>query len=57
MLQAQSEIELLKLTNEKDHDDSCNIVRLLDTFVHKNHQCIVFERLSINLYELLKKRG
>lgn len=27
---------------------------VLRTFVHKNHQCIVFELLSYNLYELLR---
>jgi serine/threonine protein kinase len=25
-----------------------------DTFMHHQHQCIVFELLSINLYELLR---
>ena len=29
-------------------------VRLLSAFVHRNHQCLVFEMLSLNLYELLK---
>jgi dual specificity protein kinase YAK1 len=32
-----------------------NIVRKLDFFEFKNHLCIVYEVLSINLYELLKK--
>ena len=26
-----------------------------DTFVYKNHLCIVFEMLSVNLYELIKQ--
>ena len=29
-------------------------VRLLTHFVYRNHQCLVFEMLSLNLYELLK---
>jgi predicted membrane protein len=29
-------------------------VRLLDQFMYRNHQCLVFEILSFNLYELLK---
>lgn len=29
-------------------------VQLLTTFMHKNHQCLVFEMLALNLYELLK---
>ena len=29
-------------------------VRLLTHFMYRNHQCLVFEMLSLNLYELLK---
>ncbi len=29
-------------------------VRLLTSFMYRNHQCLVFEMLSLNLYELLK---
>ena len=54
MLQAQTEIELLTLMAEEDRDDRCNIVRLLHQFIYRNHQCLVFEILSFNLYELLK---
>ncbi len=31
-----------------------NTVRLLTHFMYRNHQCLVFEMLSLNLYELLK---
>lgn len=42
--------------NEKyDPNDTKNIVRLLDCFQFKNHLCLVFELLNINLYELLKQ--
>jgi dual specificity tyrosine-phosphorylation-regulated kinase 1 len=54
MVQARTEIRLLKLVLEKDRMDDQNVVRLLDTFVYRNHQCLVFEMLSYNLYELLK---
>jgi len=54
MLQAQTEIELLTLMAEEDRYDRCNIVRLLHKFIFRNHQCLVFEILSYNLYELLK---
>jgi hypothetical protein len=30
-------------------------VQLKDHFMHRNHQCIVFELLADNLYELIKK--
>lgn len=32
----------------------CWIVRLETHFMYRNHQCLVFEMLSLNLYELLK---
>lgn len=32
----------------------CLSVRLLTHFMYRNHQCLVFEMLSLNLYELLK---
>ena len=54
LMQAKTEIGLLKHLNDNDEDDEHNIVRLLETFIFKNHQCIVFEMLSLNLYELLK---
>lgn len=52
--QAQTEINILEELAENDPEDSRNCVRLLDKFMHLNHQCIVFEMLSHNLYELLK---
>lgn len=54
MVQARTEIKLLELASQKDRADDQNIVRLLDTFVFRKHQCLVFEMLSYNLYELLK---
>jgi len=53
-MQAKTEIELLKEINEKDAEDKWSVVKLLDTFVHHNHQCLVFEMLSYNLYDLLR---
>lgn len=31
------------------------IVKLQNTFIHQGHQCLVFERLGITLYDLLRK--
>lgn len=31
------------------------IVQLRDAFMHQEHQCLVFERLNINLYEVSRK--
>jgi len=53
-LQARTEIELLEALKAADRDDANNLVRLLEHFVFRGHQCLVFELLSYNLYELLK---
>eukprot|EP01102_Stenamoeba_stenopodia_P008999 TRINITY_DN263_c0_g1_i2.p1 TRINITY_DN263_c0_g1~~TRINITY_DN263_c0_g1_i2.p1 ORF type:complete len:456 (+),score=75.83 TRINITY_DN263_c0_g1_i2:293-1660(+) len=52
--QALVEINILNQMNQMDPDDSYYVVRLKDHFVHRNHLCIVFELLSLNLYELLR---
>lgn len=56
MVQASTEIEILTHINtiQKEKDLNYPIVKLLDQFVHINHQCLVFEMLSYNLYELLR---
>ncbi|PRP82988.1 hypothetical protein PROFUN_09939 [Planoprotostelium fungivorum] len=51
--QALSEIELLKLINSKDPECLYG-VRMKNTFMYQGHLCIVFELLSMNLYDLLK---
>jgi dual specificity protein kinase YAK1 len=38
-----------------DKNDDHHILRLKDTFIHKQHLCLVFELLSVNLYELIKQ--
>ncbi|KAL9648437.1 hypothetical protein ABK040_014057 [Willaertia magna] len=52
--QAQIEIALLKDLNQKDMNGKYNIVRMRRHFLFKNHLCIAFELLSMNLYDLLK---
>ena len=52
--QAKTEIELLKYLNSKDPHDQWFVVRLQETFMHHNHQCLVFEMLSYNLFDLLR---
>lgn len=52
--QAQIEIRLLQKLNELDKGERGLVVRLLDSFMHGNHQCLVFEKLAINLYDLLR---
>lgn len=52
--QAVVELGLLQMLNAADKDDTGHIVRLIDNFAHKNHLCLVFEMLGMNLYEFIK---
>jgi dual specificity tyrosine-phosphorylation-regulated kinase 2/3/4 len=53
--QAQEEIRILEHLRKQDKDNSMNIIHMFDNFTFRNHMCITFELLSINLYELIKK--
>ncbi|KAF9979773.1 Homeodomain-interacting protein kinase 3 [Mortierella antarctica] len=54
--QSMMEVTVLELLNERyDMDDRHHILRLQDTFIHRRHLCLVFELLSVNLYELIKQ--
>ncbi|KAK3836906.1 MAG: hypothetical protein J3R72DRAFT_423751 [Linnemannia gamsii] len=54
--QSMMEVTVLELLNERyDVDDRHHILRLQDTFIHRRHLCLVFELLSVNLYELIKQ--
>uniref|UniRef100_A0A4W5MKP5 Serine/threonine-protein kinase PRP4 homolog n=1 Tax=Hucho hucho TaxID=62062 RepID=A0A4W5MKP5_9TELE len=51
------ELEFLKRLNDADPDDKFHCLRLFRHFYHKQHLCLVFEPLSMNLREVLKKYG
>ncbi|KAL1650314.1 U4/U6 small nuclear ribonucleoprotein prp4 [Diplodia intermedia] len=51
------EIEMLEKLLENDPEDKRHCIRLERSFDHKHHLCMVFEHLSINLREVLKKFG
>lgn len=51
------ELEMLKRLNDVDHEDKFHTLRLYRHFYHKSHLCLVFEPLSMNLREVLKKYG
>lgn len=44
-----------QLNTKLDKNDDHHILRLKDTFIHRQHLCLVFELLSVNLYELIKQ--
>lgn len=53
--QGRVEIGILQFLNTKaDPEDRANIVRLKDFFQYNGHLCLVFELLSLNLFELVR---
>ena len=53
--QAMEEVRILEHLRKQDKDNNHNIVHMLEHFQFRNHTCITFELLSMNLYELIKK--
>ena len=51
------EVDILKDLAANDPDDRKHVVRLLRSFDHKGHLCMVFENMDMNLREVLKKFG
>ncbi|KAI1281903.1 Serine/threonine-protein kinase PRP4 -like protein [Halotydeus destructor] len=51
------ELEMLKRLNDSDPDDKFHCLRLYRHFYHRSHLCLVFEPLSMNLREVIKKYG
>jgi len=52
-----TEIAILQKLNESDPEDKKHIVKFERSFEYKGHLCMVFESLSMNLREVLKKFG
>ncbi|KAJ3368637.1 U4/U6 small nuclear ribonucleoprotein prp4 [Allomyces arbusculus] len=53
----QKELALLTKLRDADPNDKRHVIRLLRSFEHRNHLCMVFESMSMNLREALKKYG
>ncbi|OOF96552.1 hypothetical protein ASPCADRAFT_206722 [Aspergillus carbonarius ITEM 5010] len=51
------EIGILEQLHEADPEDKKHIIKFERYFDHKGHLCMVFENLSMNLREVLKKFG
>lgn len=51
------ELDMLRKLNDTDPDDRLHCLRLYRSFNHKSHLCLVFEALSMNLREVIKKYG
>ncbi|XP_015427844.1 PREDICTED: dual specificity tyrosine-phosphorylation-regulated kinase 4 [Myotis davidii] len=55
--QALVELKILDTLRRKDKDNTYNVVHMKDFFYFRNHLCITFELLGINLYELMKNNS
>jgi len=55
--QAKKEVKILEHLLREDKKDEANIVHIKNSLIFRNHMCIVFELMSINLYELAKKHN
>ncbi|XP_056878388.1 dual specificity tyrosine-phosphorylation-regulated kinase 2 isoform X1 [Takifugu flavidus] len=53
--QAAEEIRILEHLRKQDKDLGMNVIHMLENFTFRNHICMTFELLSMNLYELIKK--
>jgi len=52
--QAAIEVKILQALREFDQGIDHRVIKIKNSFVFRNHICIVFELLSLNLYDLLK---
>ena len=50
-----TEIEILEILKNQDVNGNYNIIPMIESFTFRDHKCITFNLLSMNLYELLKK--
>ena len=55
--QALVEVKILEHLRDNDPDGQYNIINTLDYFYFRNHLCITFECLSLNLYEFIKNNN
>ncbi|XP_071803945.1 dual specificity tyrosine-phosphorylation-regulated kinase 4-like isoform X1 [Asterias amurensis] len=55
--QALIEVKILDALRRKDRDNSNNVIHMMEYFYFRNHLCITFELLGMNLYELIKKNN
>jgi len=54
---AEQEVSILKKLAGADPGGKKHCIHLIDTFEYRNHVCMVFEALSMNLREVVKKFG
>lgn len=52
--QANVEVKILNHLKDNDPDDTHNVIRMKEALVYKSHIWVIFELLSMNLYEFIK---
>ena len=55
--QAQVELKVLEHLRANDPEDANHVIHIQEHFTFRNHLCITFELLSINLYEFIKQNN
>lgn len=55
--QGKVEVKILEHIKKHDSEQKNCMVAMLDSFIFRQHLCLTFELLSINLYELIKSNG
>eukprot|EP01136_Pigoraptor_vietnamica_P038125 Opistho-1_new@106992 len=55
--QALIEVKILDFLKKHDRDNSHNIIHMTEYFYFRNHLCISFELMSLNLYEFIKNNN
>nr|XP_058968153.1 dual specificity tyrosine-phosphorylation-regulated kinase 4-like isoform X3 [Pocillopora verrucosa] len=55
--QALVEVKILEHLRKKDKENNYNLIHMIDYFYFRNHLCISFELMGMNLYELIKKNN
>jgi len=53
----KQEVSILEKLASADREDKRHCVRFISSFMYRNHLCLVFESLNMNLREVLKKFG
>jgi dual specificity tyrosine-phosphorylation-regulated kinase 2/3/4 len=55
--QATVELKVLEHLRASDPREEHNVIHIQEHFTFRNHLCITFEMLSINLYEFIKQNN
>ncbi|CAI9729151.1 dual specificity tyrosine-phosphorylation-regulated kinase 4 [Octopus vulgaris] len=55
--QAHVEVKILEHLLKKDKDNRYNVIHMGTYFYFRNHLCITFELLGMNLYQLIKRNN